>query len=65
MAKKDNSTLCPDGCGHLWSEHWCSYKNINTPREVYKCGHCSCGVRGDDVPVPAGLKRVNGVWDYA
>lgn len=42
-----------------------SYGDINTVREVYECDHCRCGVHGDDVPVSRGLKRVNGVWDYA
>lgn len=65
MANKNNGSPCPAGCGHLWSEHWVSYGDINTAREVYKCDHCRCGVHGDDMPVPKGFKRVNGVWDYA
>lgn len=64
MANRNNSRPCRK-CSHLNSEHWVSYGDINTSREVYECQHCHCKIAADDMPVPAGFKRVNGAWDYA
>lgn len=64
MGNRRNGTPCTR-CGHPDTEHWVPYKKINTPEEYYECAHCDCRMHGDDIPVPAGFIRVNGIWDYA
>lgn len=65
MARHD-STECPD-CGHMKDHYLVAGTKINTHGEAYACSQpgCRCVRRADDIEVPKGLIRVDGVWDYA
>lgn len=62
---KGTPSRCPD-CGCVAWHCLKSGTQINTPQEAYVCATgCGCERLADEMPVPAGFKRVDHAWDYA